>query len=153
YVGLGRSPAPVLGALSLRGIDAASAPLSDFRPRPQDETLAALYDGWGDRSDRRGAPLTAEQRDALFQHFDGFLPAVAETPKSKILLLAYGRSGRSLIAAADQLQQYAAERRGPGRGLEVHALGMSRAEDVQRMQRALDSIASSGSPWLSRLRL
>jgi hypothetical protein len=110
YVGLGKSPTPVLAFLQSYGervntdVQAMNMPLSKFGHRTEDMSS-------GERMFVDGAPLTDEQRGRLWQHFDRFIGNFdrLEDPKG-IVLIDHVESGKSLFASARHLEQYLSER-------------------------------------------
>ncbi len=139
YVGLGRSPAPLMAYFQSIRVRCLSIPLSNFRPRNvewsvTDELLVGPF----------GAPnarLTALQQLTLFLHFRRFIPARPVRPR--ILLIDYCQSGGSLLAGLEQLQQFL-DFDGYG-DIAVHALAICRDSDEPRVSwvgRALGTIRS-----------
>ncbi|MFE8950537.1 hypothetical protein [Streptomyces sp. NPDC007856] len=101
YLGLGRSPVPVVAALQASGHDADSIPLSSFRAGPADRRSIL-----SETFDRRGfAPLTPQQQDLLYAHFDEFVLPHTRHDKS-ILLIDYSQSALSLFSAQHHLDEY-----------------------------------------------
>ncbi|WP_431878332.1 DUF6531 domain-containing protein [Amycolatopsis sacchari] len=130
YVGLGRSPAPVMAALQAQGHHAVSVPLSKFRPGPADENsiLKPVFDG--------DPSLTPEQREMLGAHFAEFLSGL---PRDRnLLVIDYTESGKSLLAAQDYLQHQLDGL--PGPKVEVHGLALHQQLEGERLRRTVDSI-------------
>ncbi|MCZ4101416.1 toxin glutamine deamidase domain-containing protein [Streptomyces sp. H39-C1] len=107
YIGLGRSPGAVIAALQVHATtetQAHSIPLSAFRPGPESPG-SIQYQAFLQGPQRIPlAPLTLEQRDMLFAHFDEFVP---EIPLGKsVVLIDYTQGGLSLFAAERLLGEY-----------------------------------------------
>ncbi|MFD9896011.1 DnaJ domain-containing protein, partial [Amycolatopsis sp. NPDC059027] len=116
YVGVGRSPAPVIAALQGRGHYARSVPLSSFRPSPpRSSILQSTFKA-------RGEPLpTKGQIKLLREHFVKYL---GDLPKERaVLLIDYAQSGLSLISTQFYLQRHL-NHLADGSGQAVHALAM-----------------------------
>lgn len=138
YVGLGRSPAPVLAALQSNGHDAVSVPLSKFRPGPStdDSVLNTAFEG--------DPGLTKEQQDMLGEHFAEFLNGLPRT--KNIVVIDYTESAKSLLAAQHYLQQRLD--RLPGPKLEVHALAMHQQLETDRLNRTIAAITGDAQSTL-----
>ncbi|SEP53028.1 Glycosyltransferase sugar-binding region containing DXD motif-containing protein [Amycolatopsis saalfeldensis] len=138
YVGLGRSPAPVLAALQSNGHDAVSVPLSKFRPGPStdDSVLNTAFEG--------DPGLTKDQQDMLGEHFAEFLNGLPRT--KNIVVIDYTESAKSLLAAQHYLQQRLD--RLPGPKLEVHALAMHQQLETDRLNRTIASITGDAQSTL-----
>ncbi len=98
YVGVGRSPAPVLAFF--KGVVSeniwTSLPLSGAgRMRIFNQV---------DPMDER--ELLAERSESLNSHFDHFLPSVESLAGRSLLLIDYAYSGKSLIEAVEQVRAY-----------------------------------------------
>jgi hypothetical protein len=109
YIGLGRSPTPVIAYLSqlnretalLEGLDriVINLPLSGFRPM-----LRSLFSRANPH--KLEAALSKTQLSELHRHFDRFLPKISQLGLRKVLLIDYTQTARALIAAAEHLQEY-----------------------------------------------
>ena len=123
YVGLGRSPAPLIAALAAAGHRTGTVPLSAFRPpAPRDSILAQALPA----VDRDGQPVpdfTEQTRDTLAEHLAEYLDDLP--PDRDVLLLDYTESGRSLVAAQQHIRDHR-QRTGAG---DVAALAIH--EDIQ----------------------
>jgi hypothetical protein len=107
YLGLGKSPTPVIAFLQAYGeridpldpIEASNMPLSKFSPVTS-----------GMSSDQRkyvgGGELDAEQRGRLWDHFDAFVPHGPDSSGKAILLIDHVQTGKSLFATQKHLQDY-----------------------------------------------
>lgn len=120
YVGIGRSPAPLIAHFENEGMRTLSIPLSDFRPRNHEWSITDDLLG-------RGPRITPAQRVLLFHHFRRYFPV--RPMRTRILLIDYTQSAKSLMAAQEQLQEYfATDLRQPD--IEVHALALCRDSDA-----------------------
>ncbi len=107
YIGLGRSPTPVIAYLFrlnreskfLGSLDklVINLPLSGFRP---------LLRGAWSNPHKLDAPLSSSQIKELHKHFDRFLPDIKLIRPRKVLLIDYTQTARALIASAEHLQEY-----------------------------------------------
>jgi hypothetical protein len=146
YVGIGRSPAPLIAYFQNRRLETLTIPLSDFRPR--NETWSLTDDvlvertGWGVV---QGRPrLSGPRRVALFTHFSNYFPA--RPSRDRILVIDYTQSALSLVAAQEQLQRFFSE------GLElpfiqVHALAICRDSDESTARAVGTTIGTPRSPF------
>lgn len=98
YVGLGKSPTPLIAFLQASQVPAINLPLSKFSP--------ALPGVTPSRDSGRGPALTGAQQQELTTHFDRFLPSQATLNGRAILLIDLSLSGRSLIATREYMQRY-----------------------------------------------
>ncbi|WP_346074163.1 hypothetical protein, partial [Saccharopolyspora thermophila] len=103
YVGIGRSPAPLIAALQARGHNAVSIPMSDFWAAPPQDSI--LHDTFAFFEINEP---TLWQETVLEEHFDEFL---GDLPADRdVLLLDYSVSGFSLISAQFFIQRYLDDR-------------------------------------------
>ena len=107
YLGLGKSPTAVMAFLQEYGsranISATNMPLSKFGHSVSSMSRA-------ESKVAEGAPLNAEQRQRLWDHFDRFVPTVSDLEGKDILLIDLVQSGKSLVATQRHLEQYLSER-------------------------------------------
>jgi hypothetical protein len=132
YVGVGRSPAPLIAYLENENLRTLSIPLSDFRPRNQQWSITDDMLGQGQR-------ITPTQRALLFHHFRRYFPV--RPARARILLIDYTQSAQSLLAAQEQLQEYFRTDLGEA-DIEVHALALCRDSDAR--------IARNVAGWIGR---
>ncbi|MGP4014277.1 WXG100-like domain-containing protein [Saccharopolyspora sp. 5N708] len=135
YVGLGRSPGPVVAALRSHGHDAAAVPLSKFRPAPVDlnSILRPAFEGPG----REPKALTDDQQQLLDVHFQEFLGHLPED--RNILLIDYTQSALSLVAAQHYLQQHVSAHREPD--MQVHALAVHQDINTDTLRKTYNQAA------------
>lgn len=125
FIGVGRSPTPIMALLEKR--DEASVqwfPLSDFRPQNPRWTVRTEAFGGGAASaaaEHRPQKLTARQQERLFEHFDRHL---VKPKRDKVLVIDYAITGKTLLAAQEQLEQYFAARKIE---TEIHAYAFCRS--------------------------
>jgi hypothetical protein len=129
YVGVGRSPAPLIAYFENQKTRALSIPLSDFRPRNigwsiTDEILVK-YSGQGQPR------LTAANQALVFAHFKRYFPT--RPIRNRILLLDYTQSAQSLISAQEQLQNFFLNDHNL-KDIEVHALAICRDSDARNVR-------------------
>ncbi|ALP53296.1 hypothetical protein Tel_09080 [Candidatus Tenderia electrophaga] len=98
YIGLGKSPTPIIAFMQATGVPASNMPLSKFSHR----TKGRRDGGQLGLSE----PLTGTQLAELERHFDNFIPSKEVLRGRDLLLIDFVQSGRSLIASADHLQDY-----------------------------------------------
>lgn len=109
YLGLGKSPTPVMAFLQAYGervnplVSATNMPLSKFGHRMSGMSSA-------ERRVISGNELNEEQRNRLWEHFDNFVPGPDELEGKSILLIDLVQSGKSLVATQRHLEQYLKER-------------------------------------------
>ncbi|RKT83055.1 Papain fold toxin 1, glutamine deamidase [Saccharopolyspora antimicrobica] len=139
YVGLGRSPAPVMAALQSLGHDAVSVPLSSFRPGPPSE-LNSILDRVFNRPGADTTPLTDAQWGMLRAHFQEFVG----TPDRDIVLIDYTQTALSLVSAQFHLQQHL------GPDVQVHALAMHQDVNSGDVQATYSQAAVPVSFWEAR---
>ncbi len=132
YVGVGRSPAPLIAHFENDKLRTLSIPLSDFRPRHHRWSVTDDMLGQGQR-------ITPVQRALLFHHFRRYFPV--RPPRTRILLIDYTQSAQSLLAAQEQLQEYFRTDLGEA-DIEVHALALCRDSDAR--------IARNVAGWIGR---
>lgn len=132
YVGVGRSPAPLIAHFQNENLRTLSIPLSDFRPRSLQWSIT-------DDILHGGPRITAAQRALLFHHFRRYFPVRPARPR--ILLIDYTQSAQSLLAAQEQLQEYFTTDLGEA-DIEVHALALCRDSDAR--------IARNVAGWIGR---
>jgi len=103
YVGLGRSPAPIMAMLEAKGIRGThSLPLSSFRSHPESRNwwgYTWTYAGYAGR-------LRDSLVDKLFRHFAHFLPNIAQLGQKNLVIMDYSESGLSLASAHSYLREY-----------------------------------------------
>lgn len=145
YIGIGRSPTPIMALLQERkDVFMQWIPLSEFRP--QNPTWTIRTDALGSCTTLGVAPqqLSAKAQRRLFEHFDRYL---VQPRRPKILMIDYAITGKTLLAAQEQLEMYF-DVRGVETG-EIHALAICRSGGdfytVQEMQRA---VSYQRSWWL-----
>lgn len=142
YVGVGRSPAPLMAYFENIHLRAFTIPLSDFRPRhvswsiTDDSMVTQIFDRVVPQ-----ARITAQQQLTLFAHFANFFPA--PPPRPRLLLIDYTGSGKSLVASQEQMQAFFAHR---GWDVEVHALAICKDSDEATVRDVGATIASPRSP-------
>ncbi|WP_392531832.1 hypothetical protein [Nostoc sp. C117] len=105
YIGLGKSPTPVLAFLQEYGVEASNIALSKFNPS-LDKNKEPKQIGLGNK-------LTKEQYKELKHHFDRFIPQQDAIKGKKILLIDYTLSGRSLYATYAHLTKYLNDKYSP----------------------------------------
>lgn len=135
YVGLGRSPAPLMAYLQSIRVRCLSIPLSSFRPRNVQWSIT------DDALGGRHARMTLLQQRALFAHFRQFISR--RPARNRILLIDFCVSGQSLLAGMEQLQQFLA-----GEGYDdiaVHALAICRDSDVPAVRWVATSVGTARS--------
>ncbi|MBI1395207.1 MAG: hypothetical protein GC151_04435 [Betaproteobacteria bacterium] len=109
YLGLGKSPTPVMAFLqefasrASLDLDASSMPLSKFGHRTGSMTGA-------ERRVVDGPELDAEQRERLWEHFDAFVPSPGSLEGKDIVLIDLVQTGKSLVATQRHLEEYLNER-------------------------------------------
>ncbi|SKA09842.1 hypothetical protein [Sediminibacterium ginsengisoli] len=111
YLGLGKSPTPVIAFLQSYGtvtrnpmVSATNMPLSKFDHRSSSMSRA-------EKGVVNGAELNADQKERLSDHFDRFVMSNEEIVEGKsILLIDFVQSGRSLVATQRHLQEYLKKR-------------------------------------------
>lgn len=109
YIGLGRSPTPIIAYLFQRNRDARqiegldrlvmNLPLSGFRPR-----LRTFFSH--SNPHKLDEPLSKPQHEELQRHFARLLPSASQLGSRSILVIDYTQSARALIAATEHLQEY-----------------------------------------------
>lgn len=139
YVGLGRSPAPLVAYFESIRVRTLTIPLSAFRPRNvrwsiTDEALGSTH-----------ARMTLQQQQALFVHFRRFIPR--RPARNRILLMDFCVSGQSLLAGMEQLEQFLAME---GYGdIATHALAICRDSDEPTVRWVATSVGAPRS-WFWR---
>jgi hypothetical protein len=122
-IGMGRSPAPFVAFLSqLRPGLAMNLSLSRFRYFPEIP---------GRKVKGSFGPLRPEEEQALFAHFDRYLPETLLQNK-KIVLLDYCYRGESLLAAGEYLKRYLQSRH---RNNEVSLVAITSTDKAARVQK------------------
>jgi hypothetical protein len=153
YVGIGRSPAPLMAYFENIRVRAQTIPLSSFRPR--NATWSITDDALITNSPkgRVGQPrMTLNQQQGLFSHFERYYPD--RPPRQKVLLIDYTQTAQSLVAAQEQLQLFFQGRPGTS-DIEVHALALCRDSDAPNVRGVGMSVGTTRNPmwhpvdWLS----
>lgn len=112
YVGLGRSPTPIIAYFHATGIQGArNLPLSGFRLYPPSENR-----------DHSHQTLFVFWEGKILNHFRLFLPTLEELGDKKIILIDYAQFGESLSSARAYLNKYYD---GLGRGDLVQAVALT----------------------------
>lgn len=89
YVGLGRSPTPVMALVRALGASTSNVPLSAFR--------------YGEKTK---PDLTKEKYSQLSSHFGHYLPKKEELGSKKLLVLDNAQSGASLVAGHKYMKKF-----------------------------------------------
>ncbi len=93
YVGLGRSPTPIVGFL--QAFSAAGAPIQAMN-LPWSTTRETL----------KNNPLSPDAEADLFKHFERVLPSAERLQGKTLLVMDFSVSGMSLFSAHDYLSKY-----------------------------------------------
>jgi hypothetical protein len=93
-IGIGRSPAPILAALSIILEDVYQVPLSNFRYHTEINEVRVFK------------PLPIDQEVKLFDHLTRYLPGENILKERKVLLIDYSLGGSSLFAAESYIKKY-----------------------------------------------
>ncbi len=119
YVGIGRSPSPIIAAIQVRygRQSALNLPLSNFKH----------YEPGSNGTVKKVKKICTAERERLFSHFDSFLGAIE--PHKKVLVIDYVLTGSSLISATRILHKYYKSSNGSDdslamEGRRVHVLGL-----------------------------
>ncbi len=131
YVGIGRSPAPIIAYFENIGVRAVTIPLSNFRPRNAAWSIT-------DCILAQQARILPAQQIALFQHFGNFFGM--RPSRQRLLVIDYTQSAQSLLAAQEQLQQFFLGTPDTST-IEVHALALCRDSDEPMVRSVATSIA------------
>jgi len=136
YIGIGRSPAPIMAFLESRCCRVVNMPLSDFRPKAKE---------WSITDDALpGERITGERQKLLFEHFDNILHE--KIKRRKVVVIDFASpSGASLVAAREQLETYFHLKKVE---IEVHALCMCTDVDKRSVESTKDKIGKP-KPWNS----
>ncbi|MEH2202735.1 MAG: hypothetical protein V7K53_01475 [Nostoc sp.] len=105
YIGMGKSPTPIIAFMKAKGIPASNIPLSKFSPKPNN-----IRKEDRDKYKNNEKQLTQEQKEELKRHFDNFVPQAGKLQGKNILLIDYTQSGRSLIASHAHIVEYLNEK-------------------------------------------
>jgi len=145
YVGLGRSPTPVMAYLQAMAghndrITSSNLPLSKFSP-----SEPSLFGG---RQPNMTDALTDEQTARLHDHFDNFIPGTAALRGKSVVLTDFVTSGRSLRATQNHLQRYLNKRDGGlfSGGPTVKAVPLTSHEMMGQTTRQMDQIGIDQPP-------
>lgn len=113
YLGIGRSPTPLLALFKEMGVQALNLPLSHMRnhPLPRGSTTEVSLSKRILRAlqlilPERLEPLTSDEESRLFEHFDKFLPPASELSNKTLVLIDYVQTGDSMIAASEYILRY-----------------------------------------------
>ncbi len=113
YVGIGRSPTPIMALMEELGIEISQIPLTKFQYPTDSESR------WNYPS---GEPLGPYQLNELFEHFDKFLISPSLVGDKKLLIIDFQNQGWTLISAAEHINLYLKNR---GRSTQVELLGLT----------------------------
>jgi len=132
YVGLGRSPTPLIAALQAKHGDAAALnlPLSGFHVA--DPGRVAFLEGM------RG-PLSGSERAALVQHLDHFLGPRIESARrqgKRLVAIDYADTGATIVSFRSQFDRYL-KTVGP---IEWGIIGITSNGDAHGLARALQPV-------------
>jgi hypothetical protein len=142
YVGIGRSPAPLIAYFQNHRVRTLSIPLSDFRPR---------NDVWSIADDvlvTRGPQVSGQERISpqqkkrVLAHFGRYFPM--RPARTRLLLIDYTQTAQSLVAAQEQLQAFFVSNN--LHDIEVHALALCRDSDYGSVRHIGASVGRARSP-------
>lgn len=93
YLGIGRSPAPILAVLqsAIPG-SASQLPLTGFN--------------YSEKGHPESPSMNSRQTAALESHFERFLPTPEQLKGRKILLIDYSRTGQTLVSAEEYITEF-----------------------------------------------
>lgn len=129
YIGIGRSPTPIIALFEGLGLDARSIPLSDLGIKRK--SIVKKSAGRFSRSFRRPGPFLSvrsggsassksviiskfdpetvdwtELNKLMYQHFENFLPNETELKNKKILFIDYAHEGQTVILAKKMIDNF-----------------------------------------------
>lgn len=119
YVGVGRSPTPIIALLQELGLDALNLPLTQLNSHAAnvDRRFPAGFE-----------PLKPREQERLFEHFERFLPTPQQLKGRRILLIDYTINGFGLRNARSYLRLFAEKMRDDLRFKLLPLKGYSEAE-------------------------
>jgi len=108
FIGIGRSPTPMIGFFQEAGAaHAMNLPLSQFRHRPMGRAVEI-----DEKKTDRYQALSESAVKALYQHFDRFFLFDAEAWRRKRwVLVDFSQTGDTLVSAFDYLSAYLRHRK------------------------------------------
>lgn len=119
YIGVGRSPFPLIAFMQAYGVEAGNLPLSGFRPALPGEGLKREHEWESEESLQTGrkskvmldAPLSSEVMTTLKAHFDKFIPSARELGEKSLLLIDFSTPGaRTILATQAHVDKYLREK-------------------------------------------
>jgi len=138
YIGVGRSPAPLIAYFEAKNYRTRTVPLSNFRPANDTWSITDKY------MLQNNPRIDAGQKQALFSHFASSF----ERPlvRRKILLIDYTQTAQSLIAAQEQLSNFFHDQP-TQEHIEVHALALCKGPlEMAGLQQIVDGIGAPQNP-------
>jgi hypothetical protein len=102
-IGVGRSPSlPMAFLQNLQSDYAYNFPISAFKYRVSGNTPAKIPE----YAIKQFSPLSDNQKQKLFAHFDRFFPSAKQINRREIVLFDYSRRGGNLFALEEYLREY-----------------------------------------------
>jgi hypothetical protein len=144
YVGIGRSPAPLIAYFENIQVRAQTIPLSSFRPR--NATWSITDDVMFVRTPRGPVTqprMTLDQQQRLFSHFERYFPG--RPPRQKVLLIDFTQTAQSLVAAQEQLQLFF-QGRPHTSDIEVHALALCKDKHTADVRGVAMTVGTTRNP-------
>jgi len=135
YVGVGRSPAPVMAFLREAGMATTTIPLSGLRKAGQVEKIRADLPGF------------------LAEHFEQYLPSEKKIRGKKILLIDYASEGNTILETKKYLAEYLAKA-GRSSSFETVAFTIAGKRNHDRLLQKLNAddvstLAVRADSWLA----